>query len=90
MVFTDGRKRSIEGILEVFKKFASFSGLNISLEKSTLFMAGLIERDKRGNPTHLSFRVWPSTGPVCRAAPVNKEDDSNGLYATDRENQGED
>ena len=45
LVFTDGRKRSIEGVLEVFKKFAEISGLNISLEKSTLFLAGVKAED---------------------------------------------
>lgn len=40
MVFTDGTKSSIEGILKVFKEFAVMSGLNISLEKSTLYIAG--------------------------------------------------
>ena len=43
LVFSDGSKSSIEGILEVFKEFAKLSGLCISLEKSTLFMAGVKE-----------------------------------------------
>lgn len=41
MVFADGRGRSMEGILEVFSQFAKGSGLNISLEKSTLFTTGI-------------------------------------------------
>ncbi|XP_048630102.1 uncharacterized protein LOC125602576 [Brassica napus] len=41
MVFTDGQKRSVEGILKVFEKFEKLSGLKISLEKSTLYMAGI-------------------------------------------------
>lgn len=41
LVFSDGKKSSIEGILEVFKEFAKISGLYISLEKSTLFLAGV-------------------------------------------------
>ena len=41
LVFSDGKKRSIEGILAVFKEFARMSGLNISLEKSTIYLAGV-------------------------------------------------
>lgn len=47
MVFTDGTKRSIEGVLQVFSEFAAMSGLNISLEKSTLFIAGVSEENER-------------------------------------------
>lgn len=46
LVFTDGTKRSVEGILGVFKEFASISGLKISLEKSTLYTAGIQESTK--------------------------------------------
>lgn len=42
LVFTDGTKRSIEGVLQVFKEFATISGLNISLEKSTMYIAGAL------------------------------------------------
>lgn len=45
LVFSDGKKRSIEGILEVFQELTKMSGLNISLEKSTLFLAGVKEDD---------------------------------------------
>ncbi|KAG7593824.1 Zinc finger CCHC-type [Arabidopsis thaliana x Arabidopsis arenosa] len=41
MVFVDGTKKSIQGALEVFEDFAIHSGLRISLEKSTLYMAGI-------------------------------------------------
>ena len=41
LVFTDGTKESIEGILRIFEEFAVISGLQISLEKSTLYMAGV-------------------------------------------------
>lgn len=41
LVFSDGKKTSIEGILAVFQDFAQMSGLNISLEKSTLYLAGV-------------------------------------------------
>ena len=40
MIFTDGTKRSIEGFLKIFEDFATMSGLRISLEKSTLYIAG--------------------------------------------------
>ncbi|XP_010431281.1 PREDICTED: uncharacterized protein LOC104715586 [Camelina sativa] len=36
-----GTKTSIEGILQTFHHFAGVSGLNISLEKSTMYMAGV-------------------------------------------------
>lgn len=45
IVFSDGKKSSIEGVLDVFKEFAKISGLSISLEKSTLFLAGVHEND---------------------------------------------
>lgn len=41
MVFIDGTKRSIEGVLRVFDEFASMSGLKINLENSTLYLAGV-------------------------------------------------
>lgn len=37
----DGTRRSLEGILDVFAEFDRMSGLKISMEKSTLFMAGI-------------------------------------------------
>ena len=40
MVFSDGKQRSVEGILEVFDEFDKMTGLKISMEKSTLFMGG--------------------------------------------------
>lgn len=46
MVFTDGTKRSIEGVLKIFKEFAAMSGLKISLEKSTIYTAGISENQK--------------------------------------------
>ncbi|XP_010451229.1 PREDICTED: uncharacterized protein LOC104733344 [Camelina sativa] len=46
MVFIDGKKQSIEGVLEVFTDFATHSGLHISIEKSTLYMAGVSPEHK--------------------------------------------
>lgn len=40
LVFTDGTSVSLFGVLEVFKDFASMSGLHINPSKSTLFSAG--------------------------------------------------
>ncbi|KAG7543982.1 Reverse transcriptase domain [Arabidopsis thaliana x Arabidopsis arenosa] len=41
MVLSDGKVRSIDGIVEVFDAFAKRSGLKISMEKSTIYLAGL-------------------------------------------------
>ena len=46
MVFVEGSKASTEGALEVFDEFAVWSGLSISLEKSSIFMAGIIEGER--------------------------------------------
>ena len=43
MVFVEGSKESIEGALAVFDEFEVWSGLSISLEKSTIYMAGITE-----------------------------------------------
>jgi len=40
MVLSDGKIRSIDGVVRVFNDFALWSGLRISMEKSTLFLAG--------------------------------------------------
>lgn len=44
MVFIDGQKRSIEGVLSIFYDCERFSRLDISLEKSTLFLAGCFDQ----------------------------------------------
>lgn len=46
MVFVEGTKASIEGVLSVFEGFAKWSGLNISIEKSTVYMAGVEAEEK--------------------------------------------
>lgn len=46
MVFVEGSKHSIEGALSVFDEFSKWSGLKISIEKSTLYMAG-VSADER-------------------------------------------
>lgn len=55
MVFVEGSKESIEGALKVFDQFAEWSGLCISLEKSTIFMAGVTEPVKCGILTNFPF-----------------------------------
>lgn len=44
IIFSDGSKRSLEEILAVFDGFERASGLKINLEKSTLYMAGVVTR----------------------------------------------
>ncbi|XP_024009942.1 uncharacterized protein LOC112085147 [Eutrema salsugineum] len=46
MVFTDGKQRSIDGVLKVFRQFARLSGLQISVEKSTIYMAGISQTER--------------------------------------------
>ena len=41
MIFTNGRTRSIDSIIEVFDYFGKTSGLKISMEKSTMYYAGM-------------------------------------------------
>lgn len=55
LVFTDGTKRSIEGVLRVFNEFANMSGLKISLEKSTLYTAGIQESAEKDILTTFPF-----------------------------------
>ncbi|XP_056862259.1 uncharacterized protein LOC130509951 [Raphanus sativus] len=40
-------KASVEGVLSVFESFTSWSGLSISIEKSTVYMAG-VEAEEKG------------------------------------------
>ena len=47
MVFVEGSKKSVEGALAVFAEFEVWSGLSISIEKSTIYMAGVAEEEKR-------------------------------------------
>lgn len=41
IVFVEGSKSSVKGALTVFDEFEAWSALSISLEKSTIFMAGV-------------------------------------------------
>nr|GEV52882.1 hypothetical protein [Tanacetum cinerariifolium] len=55
MVFVEGNKRSIEGALAVLDDFAIHSGLRISLEKSTIYMARIRDDVKEDILTDFPF-----------------------------------
>ncbi|GJS10289.1 hypothetical protein Tco_0367085 [Tanacetum coccineum] len=55
MMFVEGDKWSIEGALAVFDDFAIHSGLRISLEKSTIYMAGITNDVKEDILTDFPF-----------------------------------
>lgn len=46
MIFVDGIKYSIEGILRVFEEFDKISGLKISMEKLILFMVRIVREEE--------------------------------------------
>ena len=56
-MFVEGSKQSIEGALTVFKDFESWSGLSISLEKSTIYMAGVSDVEKRSILSNFKFAI---------------------------------
>ena len=62
MVFVEGSNASIEGALAVFGEFAVWSGFKISIEKSTIYMAGVAEEEKRR--ILLNFPLAEGTLPV--------------------------
>ena len=55
IVFVEGSKESVVGALSVFDGFAVWSGLKISLEKSTIYMAGVSVDEKRRILTNFPF-----------------------------------
>ncbi|XP_019085605.1 PREDICTED: uncharacterized protein LOC109126483 [Camelina sativa] len=57
MVLSDGKLRSIAGIVDVFDKFAKFSGLKINMEKYTLFSAGVTDTTRQQIATEFLFDV---------------------------------
>lgn len=61
MIFVDGTRNSVEGILKVFEEFDKVSGLKISREKSVLFMAGT---DQRGEDILRLFQFATGKLPV--------------------------
>lgn len=62
LIFSDGKRDSVHGILKVFDEFASYSGLKISLEKSTIFIAGVGVEEMADILTH--FPLESGTLPV--------------------------
>ena len=57
MILSDGKVRSIEGIVEVFNTFARCSGLKISMEKSTVYLAGLARSSSQEIVEKFPFEV---------------------------------
>ncbi|XP_024010661.1 uncharacterized protein LOC112086116 [Eutrema salsugineum] len=57
LVFCDGKARSIKGIVTVFDQFAAYSGLRISLEKSSIYMAGVSEDNRQSIIDRFPFAV---------------------------------
>lgn len=55
LIFSDGRKRSVDGILDIFKSFAEASGLHISMEKTTLYLAGFNDTEKQELLSHYTL-----------------------------------
>ncbi|XP_013614140.1 uncharacterized protein LOC125586066 [Brassica napus] len=55
MVFVEGTKESIQGALAVFDTFAEWSGLTISIAKSTLYLAGFSENEMNNILSNFPF-----------------------------------
>lgn len=84
MVFSDGNKRSIEGILKVFTEFAHALGLKITLEKSTIYMAGVTEVKKQAILEQFPLIPGNSSSPVLGSSPTDEENDSQRLHPSAR------
>ena len=46
MVFVDGHKRYIEGIVRILDAFAKQSGLKISIKKDTIYLVGCTDQSR--------------------------------------------
>ncbi|XP_010463243.1 PREDICTED: uncharacterized protein LOC104743910 [Camelina sativa] len=55
LVFVDGQQSSITGVLKVFEDFATHSGLKVSMEKSTIYTAGITMEDREEILRHFPF-----------------------------------
>ncbi|XP_056850856.1 uncharacterized protein LOC130500144 [Raphanus sativus] len=55
MVFVEGLKEPIEGALTIFDEFSVWSGLSISLEKSTVYMVGVSDVEKKNIKSNFPF-----------------------------------
>ena len=62
LVFTDGKIRSIDSIVAVFDNFAKTSGLHISMEKSTIYYAGV--QDSTRQVVHSQYQFESGELPV--------------------------
>ena len=56
LVFTDGNIRSLDSIVEVFEYFAKISGLEISLEKCTFYLAGVSDARRQEMESRYSIQ----------------------------------
>jgi len=56
LVFTDGKIRSLDSIVEVFEYFAKISRLEISLEKSTIYLAGVSDARRQEMESRYSIQ----------------------------------
>lgn len=57
MVFVEGSKDSVEGVMAVFDEFSHWSGLHISLVKSKVYMAGVSEEMRTAILQNFPFAV---------------------------------
>lgn len=55
MIFMDGRPRSVERVVNIFESFTGKSGLRISVEKSTIHLAGISNQIKNDIVTRFPF-----------------------------------
>ncbi|KAL1197767.1 putative ribonuclease H protein [Cardamine amara subsp. amara] len=70
MVLTDGKVRSMEGIVHVFDVFSQRSGLKISMEKSTMYLAGITNHVQQELMDRFPFAVgqlFRAPGQIFRA-----------------------
>lgn len=55
MVFINGKRISIENTIKIFDEFVGMSGLKISLERSTLYLAGISENNRLAITSQFPF-----------------------------------
>lgn len=56
LVFTDGKIRSLDSIVEIFEYLAKISGLKIGLEKSTIYLAGVSDARRQEMESRYSIQ----------------------------------
>jgi len=57
MILTDGKIRSVDGIVKVLNQFAAKLGLKICMEKTTLYLAGVSDHSRQLMSSRYSFGV---------------------------------